>query len=292
MGRMITGDLAQDRQAVEALMRRTFDDDVAPPRDAEGDGSRFALNASHLLRADDPSRHPDLERGLAWLAATGFAAGDGLPDPALPRALRHALLLHVHLGAFLARYESLTQRRWGASEHHALEAVAPVRRIERFSDVAPSSREVDVVLWQSLCVLDHARALGRDIDIEMVDGVVHHALSALPIDTGTATGDQADDGPRELRALHALGNLALHRRNRSWARAMQTLAQHLSEAGTAATSPHRPWAWFAFAWSGQPSTDATAGDGAAPPSPPDPISCVLLADTAHALGSFPTPSAT
>jgi len=291
---MITGDLDQDRRTVKTLM--ACGGRVA---DHMTDVERFGVNAAWLLIEDAPARYPTLEEGLAWLAAQPDI---DWPNDPMPGPLGFALVLHLHLAAFSARYETLPQRRWGACEHHALDAVAPVRQVARYSDLPPSQNQVDLVLWQTLCLLDYAHILGRDIDIELVDGIVHHALDALQmaIDPANGPADATAETvrPQRLRGLHALADLSLQRRNRAWATVAHRVAGQMLADNEPFPPSHRPWAWFAFAWSAHrgPSTPA-AGPSTVPENRgaassdcfADPLTLMLLADAAHAMGSFARP---
>ena len=237
---------------------------------------RHGVNAATLLLQDDPARHATLEAGMAWLA-TDTAPGEGIDQ--IPHDIMRALVLHLHLATFLERYESLPPRLWGACEYHLPNAVLPCRRVERFSDTTPDHESVDQALWDALCLHDQARALGRDVDTEMVDGVVHHAVMALeqdPVGLGNPPTPMV-----QWRCLHPLANLALDRRNRTWARAVRDVALAL---GPNAAPPH-PWALFALAWS-TPTAELTFRTQPNATPADDAATLMLLADAATAVRCF------
>jgi hypothetical protein len=261
------------RRLLCAVAARGFDAAAGGPA-----GSATLLEAApaaRLLIGDDSSLFEDLAAGFERLGHAGGSEGAAPlafdDDAARLRALEQGLALHLHLAAFNRHYELMPASIWSACEARLPAAVDAARIIERYSESPPPRDATHLVLWLALCVLEQAVTLQRDVDVEWVDAVVHQTLTA------------------DLRpaGLHALANLALLRRNRTWARRVEAIALAASQPGSAA-APGPPWALFAFLWS--PQTSAHAGrhieDLAQRDEAPDLLSAMLLADAAEALRSF------
>ncbi len=288
----------------------------------DADSVLLGVPAAQLLLDDDPALYAALRAGFEHLARLGESSKAGRsPSSSEPRGHRrriyHALVLHLHLTAFNEHYERLPGSAWGACEDRLPAAVAPARCIEDYGDVPPPADEVDSVLWHALCLLEQAQALSREVDIELIDAVVHQAISVRPPDADDATaqplGPRADGESldiwtyRELSGLHALANLALSRRNTTWARRVEGIALHHLEHTQPDYTTTEPWGVFAFAWSDktqtfaeqqihdatvQAATEQVPGAAATPEgtcaqqAPVSPVSAMLLADAAHAMGAF------
>lgn len=250
--------------------------------------------AAMLLLENDATLHTSLAEGMRTLAMIGRAAKDVWPmvpdQQGHRRPVYHTLVLHLHLAAFTRRYEALSPGVWSACEDALPDATLPVRAVEQYAAAAPPPEVTDLVLWQSLCLLEQAIASGRDVDVEVVDGVVHGIVSR-PGPGGSLhprDGEESLDAwtYRELCGLHALANLALLRRNRVWAGCVERVAMHHVENTQPDNTTTQPWAWFGFFWS--PTTrgfaeqqmhDATTqGVGT--------VAAMLLADAADALSQF------
>ena len=269
------------------------------------DSVLIAVPAARLLLSDDVEAHAALVKGFDALARMGRAAGRKTPKLREPdghrRPIYHGLVLHLHLAAFNVRYEQLPRSAWSACEDRLPQAVEPARDIERYGDVPPPSDCVDLVLWQALCLLEQAEALRRDIDVELIDSVVHQAIQIDPAFASAGPNRPAplhrrEDGEaldawtyRELCGLHALAHLALQRRSTTWARRLEQVARYHLEHTQPDYTTTQPWGVFAFLWPDQTETfadqqihDATMHGG----SCPGPVASLLLADAVHALEAF------
>ena len=284
---------------------------VAP--DAGADRDRAALlgvTPALLLLGDGRGRDEDLAPGLRLLA---LAARGPRDEPVLladgsghRRDVYYPFVLRLYLRAFAARYEAMPQSAWSACEDAIPAAVDPVRAVERYADTPPPPPLVALTLWQAVAIGEQAALLGRDVDTEMIDGVVHHALQAGGAGGGVGSVGRplhphADNESldawtyRELSGLHALAAAAVLRRNQAWARRVEEVAMYHLEHTQPDYTTTQPWGLFAFAWSiaTRPFADqqlldaesvvATAGRG------PEvaqalPMVGMLLADAADALG--------
>lgn len=266
-------------------------------RAAEGEATvAVASPAALLLLSDETDLYPSLVEGFRTLAAVGRAAHGRGVWPMLAdaqghtRGVYHALTLHLFLAAFTKRYETLPVGMWSACEDAMADAILPARVVERYTDVAPPPESTDLVLWQALCVLEQALAAGRDVDVEVVDGVVHQIVSRPGRDGALhpMNGDESLDAwtYRELCGLHALASLSLLRRNRAWAAHVERVAWHHVENTQPDNTTSQPWGWFGFFWSPKTRSfaeqqlhDATANDAGL-------VAALLLADAANALSTF------
>ncbi|MCE9588927.1 MAG: hypothetical protein K8S99_00200 [Planctomycetes bacterium] len=277
-------------RAAEPVLR------AALPGARDGASIALAAPAALLLLGDDPALHPALAEGFRMLAGMGGAAEARHVQPLLKepgghsRDIYHALALHMHIAAFAKRYESLPPGVWSVCEDALPGALLPVRAVERYADVAPPPGRTGVTLWQALCVLEQAVAVSRDVDVELVDGVVHPIVSR-PGPDGALHPRGEDESLdawtyRELSGLHALANLALLRRNKTWAGHVERIAMHHVENTQPDNTTNQPWAWFAFFWSPKTRSfaeqqlhDATANGLSV-------VAAILLADAANALAQF------
>ena len=167
------------------------------------------------------------------------------------RDIYHPLALHLCLAAFDQGYESLPPDVWSICEQSTIEAVGPCRLLEFYTNQAPPSALVPLVLWHALCLAQAAKILHRDVDLELVDSVVEtiinqHDTSLQPftpndtIETWTYL---------ELTGLHALANLALLRRSSAWSNRVEQIAIHHQNNTQPDNSTNQPWGVFAFLWS-------------------------------------------
>ncbi len=267
------------------------------------DSVLIGVPAARMLLADAAATASDLVAGFDRLSRMGRAAGARTPMMGEPdghrRPVYHGLVLHLHIAAFNFCYEQLPRSAWSACEDRLPDAVEPARDIEQYADVPPPADRVDLVLWQALCLFEQAEALCRDADIELIDSVVHQAIHIAPPDTAASAGQPLHprrDGEaldawtyRELCGMHALANLAIQRRNTSWARRLEQAARYHLEHTQPDYTTTQPWGVFAFLWPDQTETfaeqqihDATMEGGACP----GPVASLLLADAAHALRAF------
>lgn len=256
---------------------------------------------------DDPaavSSRAKVEALLADFAQGDAATGGGGAASSITVPMRdgaghardvyHPLAVHLCLAAFERRYESIPQQYWSTCEQAVLEATAPCRLPEFFADAAPPPDLVPLVLFQSLCLAEAGKLLSRDVDIELVDSVVH-AIVAEPRDGlhDMVDGDTLDTWTyRELTGLHALANLALARRNTAWARRVEQIALFHLENTQPDNTTNQPWAVFAFLWS--PKTRSFAEQqlhdvtvhGSVTGGRVNELAGMLLADATNALAEF------
>jgi len=189
-----------------------------------------------------------LAEGLERLAAAGESGG-GLDRPG---GLEHALAVHLHLAAFAQAYETMPAKVWGACESAIPAAIEPFREAETYADRPPEPRRVAPAFWAALVLTGQAVALAREIDLEVVDGIVHQCL-APGGDSGPLCPPEADRAIEtwtvdELASLHALANLALLRGRRPWAERAVRAAAAAAEVIQPDHATHRPWGLLAFYW--------------------------------------------
>ena len=269
----------------------------SPPNDSILWGSVAAA----LILDEDPTLHSRLVEGFRWLARPGGRVGgaDGilLVDPfGHRRAVYHPFVLHLYLTAFGSRYETIAGSHWGMCEESIPAALTPLRMAENYSEQPPESQIVDVVLWQAVGIFEQAVLLKRDVDAEWVDGVVHQIVSR-PGPGGALHKRAADESInawtcREFRGLHALANLALIGRNKSWSRRVEEIAMYHCGHTQPDHVTTQPWAFFAFAWSSRTRSFAEQQmcDFQAQGSPGagriNAMAAMLLADAVHAMARF------
>ena len=299
----------------------------------------LAIPAAKLLLDDNPNWHTPLGHSMmqicsACQSAVGSttAANPVLMDGSGAHRAEYGLLaIHLHLAAFAKRYESLSHKVWALCEA-TLDPIGDIARsaIENHAATPPPPKASPRVLWYALILAQHAALTSRDVDVDLVDAVVHQIASrpgpegslhpltrSAPTDVNApgqpiaATGqvDSLDAWTyRELFGLHALANLALARRNHYWVKRVEQIAlYHLDH-----TQPDhitcQPWALFAFIWSPktrlfadqqihdtmtQPATSSasSAGDLPATPLPrPGVLIGLLITDAATALSAFLSPT--
>lgn len=313
------GDLSRYHQLVSDQARRRLDHgNVTAAHGAEGGDVSLAVAAARALVTDGSIDVDGLVDGFKYLAESGASWATvgvtpgmttvprDVADQAAPlmfadgaghrRDVYHPLVLHLHMAAFAKHYETLPVSSWSACEDALPEAVAPARAIEAWAVTSPPPAAVSLVLWHALCLYDQANLTQRDIDMELVDAVVHHALAESPKGGPLCAADhnQSPDAwtYRELTGLHALSALALRRRNSAWASRVQEIATYHQDHTQPDYTTYQPWALFAFAWSEatQPFADqqlhdvasaASAGGGEC-----DWMTGLLLADAADMLATF------
>lgn len=266
------------------------------------DSVALGVPAARLLLTGEAALHHALVAGFRTLAGIGRSAATTGLMPMMRtamgdrRPIYHPLVLHLHLAAFEKAYEEMPAGLWSACEDAIPDAIAPSRSIETWADTPPPHDQVDQVLWHSLCVLEQASLLSRDVDVELVESVVHAALSQ-PGPAGALHPYESDDSPdawtyRELTGLHALANLALRRRNQTWARRVQEVAMYHLDHTQPDYTTYEPWAVFAFAWSPATSlfADQQLHDVQTHLAAGGPMTGIvpglLLTDAAYALGQF------
>ncbi len=229
----------------------------------------LGVSPARLLLEDRPDLYGALVDGARALAAL-TEAWQNKPAGELPRLTDTAghsrdvywlLVLHLHLAGFARHYESLSAGQWSACEQALSQAIEPARWIEAYAGVAPTGDRVAVVLWSALCVLEYALLAGRDVNVELVDTVVHHAIQPTAKDAssplhpmqGQAQGEGSPSLDawtyRELCGLHALANLALGRRNAAWAKRVEQVALYHLEHTQPDHVTTQPWGVFGFLWS-------------------------------------------
>lgn len=261
--------------------------------------------AALLLLEDRAELHPFLADGFRALARDGRATAAGqLPELRDPvghgRDVYHPLVLHLHLAAFARLYETLPVSLWSVCEDALGDACLGARAVEAFADVPPPAERTAMVLWQALCLLEQAQLASRDVEIELVESVVHQII-ARP-GPGGALHERAAGGAREesldawtyreLAGLHALTNLALARRNRAWAARVEEIALYHLENTQPDNTTNEPWALAAFVWSPRTRSFAeqqlhdTTAQGQGGSEGLGAVAALLLADAGHALEAF------
>jgi hypothetical protein len=210
------------------------------------------------------------------------------------RDVYQLFVLHLHLAAFLKRYETLPAGVWSACEELINAAVEPARQVETYADAPPPADQIAPALWKTLCLFETAKLQSRDADIEWADGVVHQIVDRPGKDGSLHPLDEAEESfdlwtYRELTGLHALANLALMRRDAVWARRVQEIAQHHQANTQPDFTTSQPWGVFAFLWSAgthlfaeQQMHDAAVEGGGRL----EPLAAMLLADCAASLSAF------
>ncbi|MDX1682468.1 MAG: hypothetical protein R3336_05065, partial [Phycisphaeraceae bacterium] len=183
---------------------------------ADGPGAEAAVAARVLLgETVDASELAD--------AVVAETAETGRPED-------RWLIRHVLLAAFLNRYDEMDNAAWGRCEQVVEQRVARGRVIEAWTDKPPPPAKMGEALLATLVVADEALVLARDVDLEMVDSVVGACLRVHP--EGRLTPEDPERPIEastftDLVALHALADLALLRRDRSWAaRVTEAAAWH------------------------------------------------------------------
>lgn len=258
-----------------------------------------------MLLDGDMTRGPHLVSGFRRLGsvATG-AATPMLADSAGDRRdVYFPFVLHLHLRAFARRYEMLATADWMACEDNLPGCVTGVREAENHADRPVPPQATARVLWQALCLAEYADVSKRDVDMELADAVVHQAVSR-PGEHGCLHPASPDESPdawtyRELTGLHALANLALFRRNRTWACRVEEIAGYHLEHTQPDFTTTQPWAIFAGLWTERTAmfaeqqlhdvTSAQATSSGAYDTH-RPMVGMLLADAADALAQFDTAS--
>lgn len=261
-------------------------------RRAASDSVTLGVTPALLLLTPDPALHAPLAEGFDRLAALGRSGERAvLRDPAgHAREIYHALVLHLHLAAFSRHYETLPRDIWAACEDALQDAVLPARRVETFADIAPPPTFVAIVLWHALCLLEQSKLANRDVDVEVVDSIVHRVISR-PGEQGSLHPRDEDESLdawtyRELYGLHALANLALLRRNRAWSARVEEVAMHHLENTQPDNTTNEPWALFAFLWSAQTRSFAEQQIHDATTQGVGPVAAMLMADAANSLAAF------
>jgi hypothetical protein len=290
---------------------------VRTPLDAASGSGNLAVStevvaiagpAARLLLNDSTDPHGLFTSSIQRLAAlkTQPDRHASLRCPPLTDSLNHtrpiyyALALHLQLAAYNKRYESLPMKTWGACQEGFAAALSPARQIEHHADAPPPPAITDLVLWFGLCILEFALAEQRGVDIELVDSIVHQIVHR-PGPEGSLHPQIDDAHPawsldawtyRELCGLHALANLALIRRNSSWASRVEQIARYHLDHTQPDHVTRQPWATFAFIWppKTRPFADQQLHDAATQGSGKlNPFAALLLADAAFQLETLAPP---
>jgi len=208
------------------------------------------------------------------------------------------LVVHLHLAAFARHYEQMPMSQWGRCEDRLIDVLELVRSVEQYAASPPPPALLPLVIWQTLCLFECARLSLRDVDLELIDSIVHGVLSVgqddgpfHPAEDEAGALDSADWILAERAGLHGLANLALHRRNRRWAGRVQEIVrwhqEHLDGAEAGNRADVEPWALFARFWSPQTRPGVLdTFDRLSDKQPNDWLSILLLADAAYAFGVF------
>jgi len=285
--------------------------------------------ASLLVRPATDDACFELIHGFGQLAQAGRRLGQ---NKTLPTFLKNVgenesghplylpLVVHLHLAAFAKLYEKMPMSLWGRCEDSLVEVMELVRPAEQYIGTSPATDagSMTVMLWQALCLLEYAQLSLRDVDVELVDSMVHKLITTggtgpLQPRSEAAESDNAPAEPRnepggangakganvdwildEPAGLHALANLAALRRNRRWADRVQEIARrHIDRTGESdgqvgpTVLDGQPWGLFAYFWSRQTRGRAIAMiEQLEAQASLDCLSTLLLADAAHAFSLF------
>ena len=149
---MTTADFSRYAALVSALAEPALARELCPADDA-GASVALGVPAARVMLAgasrsvDAPMEHGPahaLAEGLKALAAASRQPRRGTAPPALlnpwgPTCDAHyGFVLHLHLAAFGACYESLSDSAWGACEDAITDAIQPARAVEEFAGNPPA----------------------------------------------------------------------------------------------------------------------------------------------------------
>jgi len=279
--------------------------------------------ASLLVRPATDDACFELIQGFGQLAQAGRQLGQ---NKTLPTFLKNVgenesghplylpLVVHLHLAAFAKLYEKMPMSLWSRCEDSLVEVMELVRPAEQYIGTSPATDagSMAVMLWQALCLLEYAQLSLRDVDVELVDSMVHKLITTGgtgPLQPQTVA-PEGDNAPAEAHneaeganvdwildapaGLHALANLAALRRNRRWADRVQEIARrHIERTGESdgqvgpTVLDGQPWGLFAYFWSRQTRGRAIAMiEQLEAQASLDCLSTLLLADAAHAFSLF------
>ncbi len=204
----------------------------------------LALPAARMLLDDSALDGPALARGLTQLLS---------PATQPSRPIYRELTRHLLLSAFAQSYEKLPASAWSACEELTQQHSEQLRAVEAHAGYAPPPEQTPVVLWRTLGLATAAQIAQRDVDLEVVDAIVN-AIVQRPGPEDALTPLDPEQSPdawvyQELTGLHALANLALLRRSRSWATRVRQVGEHHLERTQPDHVTGEPWALFAFLWS-------------------------------------------
>lgn len=307
LSRMGPANAAADEAADHSLAFATPAASLLTPTSSSGSQADAfaALNAGfkRLAALGEPWSMLGVTLGAVQLAANASQSESAAELPRLTdgagqsRAVYYPLALHLHLTAFEHHYEEMPVGPWGVCEDAIPHAVAPMRLVEQWSDHAPPTDQPDLIpltLWQALCLCEQADLLRRDVDLELIDGVVHQIVTRPGQGGSLHPYDAQTDSPdawvyRELTGLHALERLAARRGNESWSSRVQAIAMYHQDHTQPDHVTGQPWALAAFAlapatqaFADQQLHDAQAYLSGAGDSK-GLVAALLLADAAHAL---------
>ncbi len=285
---------------------QAVDDRSVPEPDAD---VRWGVPVALLLLEDAPERYPALVAGIKRLAQWAEARGDRSGDtwPKVADAAGHCrdvyglLILHLHLVAFALRYESLPAGLWGQCQEALPAATSSVRWIENYATEAPPPGQTAAALWSALCLFEQAKITRRDVDLELVDAVVHQIIAQQgPQGSLHAQADgQGVAGSldvwtyQEMCGLHALANLAVQRPHGGWTKRVEQIALYHLQHTQPDHVTTQPWGVFAFLWSPRTRTlglqqihDASAQGGVMSGQAVDTVAGMLMADAVVAIAAL------
>lgn len=220
-----------------------------------GDGLGLALGSGKLL-LDEEVGFEVIGDGLQGLAGMR-KAGDGkvwLKDGAgHSRDVYFPFAVHVCLAAYERCYERMSSGEWGRCEALVEEVGGLIRGCERYGHYPPSVEDTSLVLWEAFCLAQIGKFAQRDVDLEMVEGIVHHIIER-PGKDGSLHELEADVTLdawtyRELTGMHALAGLALLMRNKAWSKRVEEIGRYHEEHTQPDNTTNQPWGIFGFLWS-------------------------------------------
>ncbi len=180
----------------------------------------------------------------------------GLADPAgHSRDVYYPFALHLLLSAYQRSYETMPSALWGRCQSLTEQLAQSIAHCKQFAHQAPPAEQTALVLFQALCLAQLGQLDQRDIDLEIAQGIVHHIIQRVgdgrslhPLEKNVTLDAWTY---RELTGLHALANIALLLRNKSWSVRVREIALYHQENTQPDNTTNQPWGVFAFIWSQQ-----------------------------------------
>ena len=219
------------------------------------EGLGLALGSGRLL-LDEEVGYGVIGDGLMGLAGMKRGAEDKVW---LKDSLGHSrdvyfpFALHICLAAYERSYEKMGSGEWGRCESLMEEAGTLIRGCERYGHYPPSVDDTALVLWEAFCLAQIGRLSQRDVDLEMVEGIVHHIIerpgkggSLHELEAGVTLDAWTY---RELTGLHALAGLALYCRHKGWSKRVAEIGRFHEEHTQPDNTTNQPWGIFGFLWS-------------------------------------------
>lgn len=242
------------------------------------------MAVARLMLDDEPAAYPTLIKGLDELAK-------GKPIDGLPKRPAYPLLaLHVHLAAFGKRYLMLPDSIWENATEQFEKLAAPLRTIEAYRRTPPPHMSTEIVLWQAWNLLQIGSLRHADSDIELARDVIWQIIDRPVTDKALTEQDPEEslDGwtYRELVAMHALSNAALHDRNEAWADRLEQIAVYHLNVTQPDHCTSEPWGLFGFLWSDQSRMFGIQQIHDVKAYGLVGVGRILLADAARCLGEF------